>query len=116
VTKRVRTDTPQVLREHLLYGNGWRLLAATKLGGMRLDMITKDEVEAVSFPAGAANRNRAVRTLRRMLHRAEDWKVISRAPRLKLAQEHERSLRLDEETEKKLLAGAAAGHWRGSGA
>jgi len=47
-----------------------------------------------------------------MLHRAEEWKLIQRAPRLKLAKEHGRSLRLDEESEKKLIAGAAACRWR----
>lgn len=96
----------------IYYRNGWRLLAPTKLAGMRVDMITNDETEAVNFPGGLANRDRALRTLSRMQHKAEEWKLIRRAPKLKLAQEHERSLRLDEDRERKLLAGAKACKWR----
>jgi integrase len=82
---------------------------------MRLDAITNDDVDLVRFPGSAANTNCALRTLRRMLHRAEDWKVIARAPRIKLAKERRRSLRLDEGSEKKLIAGAAACKWRKKG-
>jgi integrase len=96
------------------YQNGWRMLASTKLAGMRLNMINNDEAVAVRFPGRAANRNRAIRTLSRMLHKAEGWKLIRQAPKLKRAQEQERSLRLDEATEQKLLDGAACCNWRGS--
>jgi len=94
------------------YKNGWRLLAATKLAGMRLDKIEDEQAAVVSFPGGAANRNCALRTLRRLQHLAEAEKIIRRAPKLKLATEYERQLRLDEITEKKLLAGAACCKWR----
>ncbi len=94
------------------YGDGWRLLSQTSIVGMRLDRITNDDVETLSFPGSAANTNCALRTLRRMLHRAEDWKLIRRAPKLKLAKEYGRSLTLDEECEKKLIAGAAACNWK----
>jgi hypothetical protein len=46
-----------------------------------------------------------------MLHKAEEWKLIRRAPKLKLAKEYERELRLDDESEKKLLVAAAACGW-----
>lgn len=94
------------------YKDGWRLLSQTPLAGMQLDRITNDEVETLSFPGSAANVNCALRTLRRMLHRAEDWKLIRRAPKLKLEKEYGRSLTLDEEIEKKLIAGAAACNWK----
>jgi len=97
------------------YKDGWRLLEGTKIAGMRLDTITNDDLDLVSFPGSASNTNCALRTLRRMLHRAEEWKVIQRAPRLKLAKEYGRSLRLDDESEKKLIAGAAACKWRKRG-
>jgi len=32
------------------YRNGWRLLEQTKIAGMRMDQITKDEVEKLQFP------------------------------------------------------------------
>ena len=46
-----------------LLGNGWRLLEQTKIVGMRMDQITKDEVEKLQFPGSASNGNNALRTL-----------------------------------------------------
>ena len=94
------------------YRDGWRLLKATPIVGMRLDQITSDVVEMVRFSGASSNANCALRTLRRMLHKAEEWKLIRQAPKLKLMKEYGRSLRLDEEAERKLLAGAAACNWR----
>lgn len=93
------------------YNDGWHLIRSTKLGGMRLDEISNDDIEPLKFPGGAATRNCALRTLRRMLHRAEDWNLIGRPPKLKLAKEYERHLRLDDDAEARLLAGAAACQW-----
>ena len=50
-----------------------------------------------------------------MLHKAEEWKLIRHAPKLKLKKEYGRSRRLDEDAEKKLLAGAAECNWRNRG-
>ena len=99
-------------KTQMYYENGWRLLAGTSIAGMRLDQITRDRVEALSFPGTAANTNCALRTLRRMLHKAEEWEVIRKVPKFKLAKEHERSLNLDEAAEKRILEGAAACKWR----
>ena len=93
------------------YCNGWRLLSMTKIVGMRLDHITKDDVEALSFSGSASNANCALRTLRRMLHKAEEWNLIGRVPKFKLLREHGRSLRLDEDAEQKLLVAAKACNW-----
>jgi integrase len=87
-------------------------LKATPIVGMRLDQITSDVVEMLKFSGASSNANCALRTLRRMLHKAEEWKLIRQAPKLKLMKEFGRSLRLDEEAERKLLAGAAACNWR----
>src|SRR5262250_1916729 len=43
-----------------------------------------------------------------MLHKAEDWKLIGHAPKIKMMKEHGRHLRLDDEAERKLMAGALA--------
>ncbi len=94
------------------YQDGWRLLTTTSILGMRLDAINNDVAERLSFTGSAANSNCALRTLRRLLHKAEEWKLIRRAPKIKLLPEKERSLRLDEEAERKLLAGAAKCNWR----
>jgi len=97
------------------YKTGWRLLSKTSLTGIRLDRISADEVEALRFPESPSNANCALRTLRRMLHRAEDWKLIYKVPKFKLAKEFGRTLKLDEDAEKKLLAAAAECGWRKGG-
>lgn len=93
------------------YRDGWRLLKGTGIAGMRIDQITRDTVEVLRFSGSCSNANCGLRTLRRMLHKAEEWKLIRRAPRLKLAKEFERELKLDDESEKKLLASAAQCGW-----
>lgn len=94
------------------YRDGWRLLSMTVLARTRIDQITAEVAEKISFPGSASNANCALRTLRRMLHKAEEKKLIRKAPRFKLLPEFEREQRLDEESEKKLLAAAGECGWR----
>jgi len=94
------------------YRNGWRLLKATPVADTRVNEITGDSAEQLKFPGSTANANCALRTLRRMLHKAEEWKMIGHAPRIKMMKEHGRHLRLDDEAERQLLEGAQACIWR----
>lgn len=94
------------------YRDGWRLLATTKMVGMRLDRISKDDAETLNFGSSSANTNCALRTLRRMLHKAEEWNLINKVPKLKLRVEHGRRLRLDVDAEQSLIAAAEACGWR----
>jgi hypothetical protein len=71
-------------RTRKYYRNGCRLLKATPLFSMRLTEITTEDAERLKFPGSAGNANCALRTLRRMLHMAEEWKLIARAPKIKL--------------------------------
>ena len=96
------------------YCNGWRLLSKTHLVGMRLDHITKDDVEGLSFSGTASNTNCALRTLRRMLHKAEEWNLLGKVPKFKLLREHGRRLRLDDDAEQRLLVAASACSWKSS--
>jgi len=66
------------------YRNGWRLLKSTSVAMLRVDQITGDCAEQLKFPGSSANANCALRTLRRMLDKAEEWKVISHAPKIKM--------------------------------
>lgn len=66
------------------YANGWRLLADTDVAGMRLDAICQDDAGALIFPGGPSNHNNGLRTLRRMLGKAEEWRVLKAAPKIKL--------------------------------
>ena len=86
------------------YRNGWRLLEQTKIAGMRMDQITKDEVEKLKFPGSASNGNNALRTLRRMYSKAKEDKLIFEVPDFALFKEHGRSLRLNDEAERRLSA------------
>jgi hypothetical protein len=86
--------------------NGWRLLEQTRIAGMRLNHITAEDVDALPLPGGPYNINCAPKTLRRMLHKAEEWGLIAKVPKLKLSKELGRTLRLDQEAERKLLAAA----------
>ena len=94
------------------YRNGWRLLKSTSVATLRVDQITGDCAEQLKFPGSAANANCALRTLRRMLHKAEELNMISHAPKIKMMKEHGRHLRLDDEAERKLTMGALACNWR----
>ncbi len=86
------------------YRNGWKMISATGLAGMRLDRIATDEVGAVRFPGSAANANNALRTLRRMLGKAVEWRMLPYAPRIKLVREYGRSEIIAPQAEAKLLA------------
>jgi len=94
------------------YRNGWRLLKATDVANMQLGETTADYIERLTFAGSSANANCALRTLGRMLHKAEEWKLIARAPKVKLMKEYGRSHRLDDDAERKLLAAAACCKWR----
>jgi hypothetical protein len=41
-----------------------------------------------------------------MLHQAEEWKMISHAPKIKMMKEYGRHLRLDDDAEEKLIGGS----------
>jgi hypothetical protein len=85
------------------YRNGWRLLEGSRIVGMRLDRITVDAVEAMRFSGSPANANNALRTLRRMLNKAKEAKLIREVPEFSLFKEQGRAFRLDDEAERKLL-------------
>jgi len=85
------------------YENGWRLLEGTTVAPMRLNTITRDDADRLTFPGGPSSHNNALRTLRRMLGKAEEWKVIKAAPKIKLMQEHARERVIDAYIEAKLL-------------
>src|SRR5260370_10486835 len=78
---------------------------------MGLDHRTKDDVEGLRLSGSASNANCALRTLRRMLHKAEEWNLIARVPRFRLLTEHGRRLRLDDNAEQRLLIAAKTCNW-----
>jgi integrase len=95
--------------------SGWRLLQRTDMTGMRIDRITSENIDTLVFPGGPYNVNCALKTLRRMLHKGQEWGLISKIPKIKLMKEFGRTLRLTDETEVKLLSAyaqlAQSGEW-----
>ena len=83
--------------------NGWRLLERTDIPAMRMDHIKAEDVNALTFPGGAYNVNCGLKTLRRMFNLAREWELIAKIPKIKLAREIGRSLRLNEDAERRLL-------------
>ena len=84
------------------YRNGWRLLKQTKIAGKRMDQVTKDEVEKLQFPGSASNGNNAAADAAEDDSKAKEDKLIFEVPDFALFKEHGRSLRLDDEAERRL--------------
>jgi integrase len=72
--------------------------------GMNLDRITTEELDRLALEGSPSYVNQALRTLRRLLGKAAEWKVIAVAPAVRLMKEVGRELTIDPETEAKLLA------------
>jgi integrase len=102
------------------YERGWKLLSSTQLAGMQISRITSDDIEATRFfrtvetvnrgrrtrrqvECSAQYTNQALRTVRRMLSKARDWKLIPTVPKIRLAKAYGRDTLIDPATEKLLL-------------
>lgn len=88
------------------YKNGRRLILKTPLAGMRMDLVTADDVETMNFHESPHSRNCAIRTLRRMLGKARDWKLLREVPRIKTAKVYPRDRMISLEDERRLLGAA----------
>lgn len=74
-------------KSKLSYKNGWRLLSATPIAGLRLNEIKTPTAAVLKFPGGPSNANQALRTLRRMLSLAAEKGILHAAPKIKLRTE-----------------------------
>lgn len=104
-------DGPRTGKTKSYYHCGWKILAVTKLAGMKINTITADVISDTSFPGSASNGNCALRTLRRMMKLAEGKGGIRKAPKVKLLTEQPRRHRLTADFENKLLVGASKCNW-----
>jgi integrase len=86
------------------YRVGWNQIRSTPLMGMNLDYINSEELDSLALAGSPAYVNQALRTLRTLLGKAVEWKVIAVAPEVKLMKEVGSELTIDPETEAKLLA------------
>jgi integrase len=101
------------------YAYGWRLLTFTRIPTMPLDQITAEVVECTRFmrpvmdrrtgkatsetvPCGVTYTNQALRTLKAIMGKAEEWHVIDRAPRITALKPVSRDRLIDTDSEAKL--------------
>jgi integrase len=88
------------------YRVGWSRLEQTRLAAMRIDHITSDDIGSVAFDGSAPWVNQGLRTLRRMLNKAVEWKLLGAPPKIKLHHEERREGIIDADTEAAVLAQA----------
>lgn len=74
------TDRPPKESTRKYYRIGWKLLQKTSMAGRRLDHITRDHIASLVVGSSPANTNNALRTLRRMLRKAQEWQLIRSVP------------------------------------
>lgn len=72
------------------YENGCRLLESTSVWNLRIDQISAEDAQTLSFPGSPSNANNALRTLRRILSYAKDRKLLYVVPEIALLEENER--------------------------
>ncbi|MDP9037809.1 MAG: tyrosine-type recombinase/integrase, partial [Acidobacteriota bacterium] len=98
------------------YQYGWRLLSYTELADLRVDAIRRDDVECTVFRRPVMDRrtgketgtivdctpaytNQALRTLKVILGKAEEWGVVARRPKFGTLAAPRRESLIDGETE-----------------
>src|SRR3989441_8790332 len=100
----VPADRPPKPPTRRYYRVGWQLLESTSIAGMKLDHITADHALTIEG-SSAANTNNALRTLRRMLKKAQEWQLLSTVPIVKLVEEQGREELIEPWMGQRLLAG-----------
>jgi len=88
------------------YQYGWDMLKPTAVAGIRIDEISADDADSLRFTGSPAKANVALRTLRRMLSKAQEWNYLRHAPKLRLRKELGRESLIDPDAETKLLSNA----------
>jgi integrase len=72
------------------YRDGIGLLLESAIASKRLDQIRKSDVQTLQLPGTASWQNCALRTLRRMLSQAKEWKLLREVPRVPLLAQRQR--------------------------
>jgi integrase len=91
------------------YKEAMRPLIHSHLGECFLNNITPEVIEGFTQDrleeVGPSSVNGSLRTLRRALHLAEEWKLIAKVPKIKLLpNEHQREFVISDDLLKKMLA------------
>jgi integrase len=91
------------------YKESMKPLIHSKLGGYLLHRITPEAVEEFTQErleeVGPSSVNGSLRTLRRALHLAEEWSMITKVPKIKLlTNEHQREFVISDDLLRQMLA------------
>ncbi|HET9181209.1 MAG TPA: site-specific integrase [Candidatus Angelobacter sp.] len=74
---------------------------------MKISDITPDDADRLQFGGSPSNGNNARKTLRRMLHKAREWKLLYEVPVIPLLEESSRTRLILPPEEKALIAAAS---------
>jgi site-specific recombinase XerD len=108
------TDRPPKEPTRRYYRVGWQLLESTSVAGMKLNHITADHALTIEG-SSPANTNNALRTLRRMLKKAQEWQLLSAVAVVKLMEEQGREQLIEPWMEQRLLAVTEGSRLTGKG-
>ena len=87
------------------YQAGVNFLREQSIADLRIHMIRKSDVETMQFPKDYAGStiNRVLRTLRRSLNSAVELDLITKCPKIKLVEEHQRKQTISGEMEETIM-------------
>lgn len=85
------------------YASGWKLLQETPIANTRIDLITRGRAATLKFRGGPWYARAAQKTLARILQWSAEKGYISAAPSIAKTRAYGRSMRIDADTEARLL-------------
>jgi integrase len=88
------------------YYDGMRLLLETSLASMRINQIQRSDIDTLELKGSESWKNCALRTLRRMLKQAKEWRLIRDVPVIPLFEQRQRREVFSPEVEQAIIAEA----------
>jgi integrase len=85
------------------YRDGMRLLLDTGLASKRIDQIQKSDIQTLTLQGSNSWKNCALRTLRRMLSQAKEWRLLRELPTIPLFEQRERREIFGPEVEQAII-------------
>ena len=103
----IRNHNKLAPKTKVYYEDGIGLLLKTEIASKRIDQIRRTDIETLTLPEGSGSwQNCPLRTLRRMLHLAKEWKLIREAPPVPLQEQRQRTGLFDPAAEQRIIDAA----------
>ena len=109
----LQSSAARVTETQRYYEYGWKLVEVSSFAPMQLSRISADAVASTRFVGltgkaiGGQYANQAIRTLKVMLNKAKEWRLIAEVPSFKLRKAAGRQLTFSEEDEAGILMHAS---------